>query len=150
MPALFDMKAEVNETIVRHRTQVRVRYADTDKMGVVYNGNYFTYFEVGRAELMRHFGSPYSGFEKAGYLLPLVESYAKYIKSSYYDDLLDIEAIMPLELKPLLRFDYRVWRGGELLAEGFTVHSFLNIETGRPVKPPKIFREAINNIKNRL
>jgi acyl-CoA thioester hydrolase len=133
--------------MIKHTTQVRVRYAETDKMGFVYNGNYLTYFEVGRVELMRHFNLSYADLENCGYYLPLVDSYVKYVKSAFYDDLLDIEATLDWDTKPILRFNYRIIRNGELVAEGYTTHCFLNKETMKPVKPPQIFIDAINKLK---
>ena len=62
---------------IRHGTTVRVRYADTDKMGIVYNGNYFMFFEIGRTELLRSLGLPYVELERAGYLLPVLEAHAE-------------------------------------------------------------------------
>jgi acyl-CoA thioester hydrolase len=114
-------------------------------MGIVYNGQYFTYFEVGRTELFRDRGFPYSRFENAGYQLPLVESKARYYSPAEYDDLLDIEARLDLELKAVIRFEYKITRGDDLICEGYTVHSFFNAATKKPVKPPKIFREVIES-----
>ncbi|MGE5479040.1 MAG: acyl-CoA thioesterase [Chloroflexota bacterium] len=122
---------------------IRVRYADTDKMGFVYNGNYLTYFEVGRTELMRHFGLIYSELEKAGYQLPLLESYAKYRQPAFYDDLLEIEAKLMLNGGATIKFEYRILRKEDVITSGFTVHSFINIENKKPVKPPKIFTEGV-------
>ncbi|MBM2814269.1 MAG: thioesterase family protein [Ignavibacteria bacterium] len=134
---------------IRHTTQIRVKYADTDKMGVVYNGNYFTYFEVGRTELMRHCGLPYIEFEKAGYILPLVETYAAFKIPAVYDDLLNIEARLLVEHKPLVRFDYIITRHKgsviEVISFGHTVHCFVNAKNMKPVKPPKMFFEAMTD-----
>lgn len=128
---------------INHSTPIRVRYAETDKMGVVYNGNYFTYFEVGRAEMMRHHGLIYAELEKQGYQLPLVESFASYKLPAKYDDLLHVHTHLTWEYKPLLKFEYKVMKDDILLAEGYTLHSFINVEFGRPVKPPKVFVDAI-------
>lgn len=130
---------------ITNTAQVRVRYADTDKMGVVYNGKYFEYFEVGRAELMRSKGMSYTEFETAGYLLPLVETGAKFINSAYYDDLLDIQAEMIFENRATLRFEYNIFRSNSTIAKGYTVHTFMKSETMTPVKPPKIFIEALES-----
>ena len=88
-----------------HTTNIRVRYADTDKMGIVYNAEYLVYFEVGRAELMRHYGLPYTKFEEDGYLLPLVESYVQYFSPAHYDDLLQVNAILKFEYKPIIKIE---------------------------------------------
>lgn len=131
---------------IENRAKIRVRYAETDKMGVVYNGNYFTYFEVARAELMRDKGFPYTLYEEAGYFLPLLESFASYKAPAYYDDLIEVEARLQFEGKPFLKFEYKVFRDDTLICEGHTLHSFMNAETRRPVKPPKVFLDAMNAI----
>jgi acyl-CoA thioester hydrolase len=131
-----------------HKHKIRVRYADTDKMGIVYNGNYFTFFEVGRTELMRSHGLSYKELEKEGYYLPLVESHAKYITPALYDDELDVEATLCFEKKATLKFDYNIYRGDTIISQGYTVHSFMNQETMRPVRPPKSFIDLLENIQN--
>jgi acyl-CoA thioester hydrolase len=135
---------------IRNRTQVRVRYADTDKMGVVYNGMYFTFFEVGRTELMRNFGLPYTEFENAGYILPLVETGARFLSSAFYDDLLEVEAILSLEIKPLVKFEYNILRNNTTIVTGFTVHSFVKADTRKPVKPPRMYVDALEAFRNNL
>jgi acyl-CoA thioester hydrolase len=128
---------------LKHRVPFRVRYADTDKMGFMYNGNYFAYFEVGRTELMRHYGINYRDLEAAGYSLPLRETFAKYIVPAYYDDLLEVEAILKYDGGALFRFDYNIFRNNSLLTQGFTSHVFMNSESKKAVKPPKVFLEAL-------
>ena len=126
-----------------HITKIRVRYADTDKMGIVYNAMYFVYFEVGRTEMMRQYALPYTEFEKAGYILPVIETYSKFKSPAFYDDILEIESTLKFEYKPFIRFDYNIFRGNTTIAIGYTVHSFLNAETQKPVKPPEIFVKAL-------
>jgi len=133
-----------NIKIIEHTTEIRIRYADTDKMGVVYNGNYFTFFEIGRTELMRSFGLPYVEVEAKGYLLPLIEAKARYISPAYYDDILSINAKLALERKPTLKFEYNILRGDTTIAKGHTEHVFLNSDTMKPVRPPAMFMEIIN------
>ncbi|MCU0427034.1 MAG: acyl-CoA thioesterase [Candidatus Kapabacteria bacterium] len=128
---------------VTHRSQVRVRYADTDKMKIVYNGNYLIYFEIGRTELLRGCGLPYVELEKAGYLLPVLEAYARYKAPAVYDDLLDIYATYTLERTPTIRIEYIIKRGEEELVSGYTSHAFVTAEGMKPVRPPKIFFDAI-------
>ncbi len=136
----------MNKICLKNTTQIRVRYAETDKMGFVYNGNYLTYFEVGRVELMRHFNLSYAELENYGYYLPLMETHLKYVKSAYYDDLLDIEASLEWQLEPIIKFQYRITRNGELICEGYTAHCFMSKETMKPVRPPIVFIDAINKI----
>ncbi len=132
---------------IKNRASVRIRYAETDKMGVVYNSNYFIFFEVGRVELMRSYGMQYSDLEKAGYYLPLVESYAKYINSAYYDDYLEIEVMLKWDFKPILKFEYSIYRNDELITTGFTTHCFMSTKTMKPVRPPKVFVDSIVKFK---
>lgn len=131
-------------SILSLETSIRVRYADTDKMGIVYNSVYLVYFEVGRTELMRAHNLPYTEFEKAGYHLPLIEAKVIYKKAAYYDDFLIVNARLDTEkITARLQFDYKIERNGELIAEGYTIHSFMNSTTKRAVKPPEIFLRAL-------
>jgi acyl-CoA thioester hydrolase len=131
--------------MIKHATQIRVRYADTDQMKVVYHGKYLEYFEVGRAALIRSLGLPYSELETRGILLPVIEAFAKYRKPARYDDLLSIEAIISDLPQATLKIDYQVFRNHEEepLAEGYTVHSFLNVVTGKPTRPPLYFMQIL-------
>jgi acyl-CoA thioester hydrolase len=117
------------------RSQVTVRYAETDMMGVVYHGSYLPWFEIGRTTLLKEMGLPYRKLEEEGYRLPVLEVQAKYVRPAVYDDTITI--ITTLRDKPLLRIklEYEVKRGDELLATGFTVHAFIDRE-GKPVRPP--------------
>ncbi len=128
-----------------HKTEIRVRYADTDQMHFVYNGKYFEYFEVGRTEMLRENGLPYDTIEKQNYQLPVIETGAKYISPAFYDDLLIIESIV--KSNPIFRIhiDYRVLRlnSNELLVVGFTEHVFINVITKKVVRPPKFFRDSM-------
>ncbi|OYV85437.1 MAG: hypothetical protein B7Z63_05495 [Ignavibacteriae bacterium 37-53-5] len=121
------------------RTGIRVRYAETDQMHGVYNGRYFEYFEVGRAELMRSLGMTYRQFEEAGFFLPLTEAYAKYMRQVQYDDMIEVVAMLKETPQARLRIDYEILRGSEKMTEGFTVHSFVDVSTGKPVRAPRLF-----------
>ena len=114
--------------MIKHRTEIRVRYADTDQMKVVYYGKYLEYFEVGRAALIRSLGLPYSELETRGILLPVVEAFVHYRSPSHYDDVLSIESIVSELPQATLKINYRVFRNHEVdpLAEGYTIHSFIN------------------------
>jgi len=127
------------------RSQVHVRYAETDMMGVVYHGNYLAWFEVGRTQLLKEQGIVYRDLEAQGYLLPVIEVGAKYLRPALYDD--EITVVTTLAERPLLRIrlDYEVKRGDELLVTGFTVHSFIN-RKGEPVRPPAVFAERMREL----
>ena len=121
--------------MIESRTQVTVRYAETDMMGVVYHGNFLPWFEVGRTNLLKELGLPYRRLEEEGFRLPVLEVSARYLRPAVYDDTVTI--VTRLLEKPLLRIrlEYEVKRGEELLATGHTVHAFIDRE-GRPVRPP--------------
>ena len=119
-------------------SRVRVRYAETDKMGVVYYANYLVWFEVSRTDWLRHAGWSYVEMEAEGFMLPVVEAHCAYRQSARYDDELDIRA-RGTRLSPVrVRFDYQVVRvtDGSVLVEGHTVHASLD-PTGRPRKLPE-------------
>ncbi len=124
-------------------TSIRVRYAETDQMHGVYNGRYFEYFEVGRAELMRSLGMTYRQFEESGFLLPLTEAYAKYMRQVHYDDVIEVVATLKDIPQARLRIDYEILRGTEKMTEGYTVHSFIDAVTGKPVRAPKEFLDLL-------
>jgi acyl-CoA thioester hydrolase len=119
-------------------TSLRVRYADTDKMGVVYYGTYPTYFEVGRAEYMREKGLTYREFEETGYILVVVGLEAKYHGSALYDDLLTVRTEIA-ELKSRgLTFHYEILRNGNLIVEGKTRHICVNDSRKAVLLPPRL------------
>ena len=128
--------------MLESRTQISIRYAETDMMGIVYHGNYLPWFEVGRTALLKECGLPYRELEAQGYLLPVIELGIKFHKPALYDD--TVTVITQLRERPLLRIrlDYEVRRGDELLVTGFTVHGFIN-KTGEPVRPPAAYTEKM-------
>lgn len=136
--------------MIKHLSQIRVRYAETDQMNVVYYSNYFVYFESGRTELLRSIGLAYTEFETMGYILPVIEAYAKYYKSAAYDDLINVITILK-ELPTArikLYYEIRDNKTNGLLAEGYTIHSFVKSETRKPTRAPEIFMKALETAFN--
>jgi acyl-CoA thioester hydrolase len=121
--------------VIESRTQVTVRYAETDMMGVVYHGNYLPWFEVGRTTLLKELGLAYRRLEEEGFRLPVLEVSARYLRPAVYDDTITIVTRLPERPLLRIRLEYEVRRGEELLATGHTVHAFIDRE-GRPVRPP--------------
>lgn len=119
-------------------TQVRVIFADTDKMGIVYHAKYLQFFEIGRNELLRDIGFPYKHLEERDICLPIIEAHLKYFRPAQYDDLLTLKSQVFQEAGKLLRFRIAcsVYCGDELLASGFTVHIVSNSQ-GRPSRPTR-------------
>jgi acyl-CoA thioester hydrolase len=128
-----------------HKIDIRVRYADTDQMGYVYNGKYFEYFEVGRTEMMREKGLPYSTIEKSGYQMPVREALLKFKNPAYYDELLEVETRVESlpELKIRIDHTIRCKERNVIIVEGYIVLIFIDMETKKPVRPPKFFMKAI-------
>lgn len=110
------------------KTRLRVRYAETDQMGIVYHSNYLIWFEVGRSELFRELNLPYTMFEKQGLGLAVVEANCRYRKPTHYDDELIIVTEIADMTSRKITFSYEVFREKTLLAEGKTVHVFINKE----------------------
>lgn len=134
--------------MLNNKTTIRVRYADTDKMQFVYNGKYLEYFEVGRTELLRSIGLPYREIENNGYQLPLIEANLKYHYAARYDDLLEINAEIKDPLAAKLKIDYSIYRDSnkDLIATGFTLHTFMNAETQKAARPPRFYTEKIKSL----
>ncbi|AZR72055.1 hypothetical protein BBF96_00790 [Anoxybacter fermentans] len=117
---------------MKGKIQFRVRYAETDAMGIVHHANYYIWFEMGRTELLRELGLEYRSMEKKGIFCPVIESRCYYKNSARYDDFLTLETEIKSVNKATWTFSYRVLRDDQLLAEGYTVHCFINRE-GKPV-----------------
>jgi len=136
--------------MIRHITQIRIRYADTDQMKFVYYSRYFEFFEQARTDLLRSIGLPYARIEEMGLLLPVIEAHATYRHPAHYDDL--IEVVTYFRERPIarVRLDYEVFREGETqpVAEGYTIHTFVNASTGRPTRAPAQFVEAVESHMN--
>ena len=116
-----------------HPLTLRVRYSETDQMGIAYNANYLVWFEVARTDYCRALGMPYVDWEKQGIFLPVVEAHCRYKKPARYDDALNVLCWVS-ELKPhSLVFSYRVLREDLLLAEGWTKHGICDAQ-GRLVR----------------
>lgn len=126
-----------------HTTTLRVRYADTDQMGIVYYATYLVYFEVGRTELLRACGIPYSELEAHGYILPVLEAQVRYYAPARYDDCLRIQTRYRPRYTARLHLEYDIRRDSEQIASGYTLHAFMEAHRWRPVRPPALFWDAL-------
>jgi acyl-CoA thioester hydrolase len=125
-------------------TQIRVRYAEADRMGYVYYGNYAMYFESARTEWLRNLGFSYREWEDSGILLPVRELQIRYHAPAYYDDLLTIRTI--IKEKPLVRitFHHEVYNEkGEKTCTGSVMLVFVDSETRKPTRAPEFFLNAL-------
>ena len=125
-------------------SRVRVRYAETDQMGVVYHANYLVWFEVGRTEWLRTTGWSYREMEQDGIALPVIEAQCEYLQPARYDDELEIRTRASVLTAVRIRFDYDVVRMPDdtLAASGHTVHAAVDTN-GRPCRLPARVREML-------
>ena len=132
-----------------HTIQVRVRYSETDQMGVVYHGNYLPYFEIGRVEWLRNKGISYKSMEEGGIALPIVSLTLNYKKPARYDDLLIVKTIFKSQVSVKLEFECEIRNEqGDLLTTGYFLLVFVDIKTGKPVPPPENINDLLREIEN--
>ena len=115
----------------------RIRYSETDQMGVVYHGNYAQYFEMGRVEWLRQLGTSYKEMEKNGIMLPVISLHVDFKKSACYDDLITVRTILKKTPSVRIEFDFEIRNeSGEILVTANTVLVFMDMEKKRPMKCP--------------
>lgn len=133
----------MNDARPTRTTRVRVRYAETDRMGVVYYANYLVWFEVGRTEWLRETGWSYREMEGEGIALPVIEAHCEYRQPARYDDDIEIRTRAALVTPIRIRFDYELVRGDQsIVASGYTVHAALDT-AGRPCRLPARVTERL-------
>lgn len=129
-------------------SQYRVAYADTDKMGFVYYGNYLTLFERARTELLRPSCITYKELEDSGVGMPVVEAHLNYHAPAHYDDILDLYAQVT-ELKGVrITIECQIKRNDTLLVDGYTTLAFMDFKTGRPVRISQELRDKLTQTMN--
>ena len=127
--------------------QVRVRYAETDQMGVVYHGNYAAFFEMGRTEWLRNQGVTYKELEEIGVMMPVVSLSLNYKKPAKYDDLLTVKSILKSQEGVKIEFNYEIFNEDQqLLTTGYSMLVFVDMKTGRPTLPPTFIKEKLDLI----
>ena len=126
-------------------TQVRVRYAETDQMNVVYHGNYAQYFEVARAESIRQLGFSYKDMEALGVIMPIVELHTKFLRPAHYDELLTIRTTLAeLPAEHRIEFQQEVYNEQQkLLTIGKVVLYFINAETREKTSMPEALYQIL-------
>jgi len=124
--------------------KTRVRYGETDRMGVSYYANYLVWFESARTEYFRALGLIYTEFEKQGILLPAAEAYCRYLQPSTYDDLITVRTIVSQIRQSSLRFEYQVFKEGNAkpIATGHTVHVFSD-RNFKPTRVPETLKSKV-------
>ena len=126
-------------------TDIRVRYQETDNMGVVYYANYFVWFEVARTEYLRSLGISYKDLENKGMFLMVATASCKYKSPAKYDDMVRIQTWIPKMKNSSLQFEHKLFVGDRLIATGESVHVFTNT-SGKPIRIPDDIRDLYNEI----
>jgi len=131
-----------------HQIEVRVRYSETDQMGVVYHGNYIPYFEIGRVEWLRNKGVSYKTMEENGIALPIVSMTLNYKKPARYDELLTVKTKFKSQTSVKIEFDCEIWNEkSELLTTAHFILVFVDVKTGRPIVPPDYINDLLKELK---
>lgn len=126
--------------------ELRVRYGETDQMGVVYHGNYAQYFEVGRVEWLRKFGMTYKELEAGGIMLPIISLNIKYKKPARYDDLIKVRTQLVKTPSATIEFNYEIVNEeNEILSTGNTSLVFIDINRNRPTRCPQYLLDKLQN-----
>jgi acyl-CoA thioester hydrolase len=131
--------------MLKHYTEVRVRYADTDQMKFAYNGKYFEYFEVGRTEMMREVGLPYKKIEASGFYMPVIETKIHFFSPAFYDEVLIIETRVENLPTVKVHIDHIVKSKERdvLICDGYVELAFIDANTNKPTRAPKVFIDAV-------
>jgi acyl-CoA thioester hydrolase len=127
----------------RHRTEIRVRYGETDKMGYVYYGNYMLYYEVGRVEAIRSLGLTYKSLEDQGIIMPVTHLTSKFIRPAFYDDLLTVVTTINHWPEKQIIFEVEIFKqDGNLINIGEVKLCFINTIDGKKINtPPTILKK---------
>ncbi|MBK0369983.1 acyl-CoA thioesterase [Flavobacterium agrisoli] len=131
-----------------HQVKVRVRYSETDQMGVVYHGNYVPYFEIGRVEWLKNQGVSYKDMELSGIGLPIVSMTINYKKSARYDELLTVHTNFKSQTSVKIEFDCAIYNeANELLTTASFLLVFVSLKSGRPIAPPDYILDIIKKLQ---
>ena len=124
-------------------TSIRVRYAETDQMGVVHHGNYAKYLEIARIEWLEQFNVSYKSMEDDGVMLPVYEMNFKYKRPAHFDEHLTVETTLEEKPDVRIKFNYKIYRGKELLTIAKTTLVFMDSKTKKPISCPDHILKAI-------
>ena len=128
-----------------NKTSIRVRYGETDQMGVVYHANYVNFFEIGRTEWLRSLGYTYKSLEDSGIFLPVIGIEIDYKKPAKYDDILTLESSLIEKPNIKIQFSHKIFnQEGVLLVTGISKLVFLDKKNNRPIRCPKFLLNLID------
>lgn len=127
-----------------NKIEFRVRYSETDQMGIVYHGNYAQYLEMGRIEWLRKLGISYKKMEEEGIMLPVISLCLNYKKSAFYDDIIQVTTKLKKLPSAKIEFEYIIENEkGEILTLGETTLAFIDMKSGRPMRCPKYLLDQL-------
>ena len=127
-------------------TKIRVRYGETDQMGIVYHGNYAQYLEIGRIEWLRSYGISYRKMEEQGVMLPVISLSINYKKSASYDDVIYVKTQLCKMPTATIEFDFEILNeAGEIITLAKVILAFINMKTMRPTRCPKDILDKLQN-----
>ena len=133
-----------NMNIMQDEIEIKVRYAETDQMGVVHHGNYALYLEIARIEWLRKLGISYKKMEEDGLGLPVVSLAINYKKPVFYDDIITVKTTLKKVPSAMVEFDFEIVnQTQQMVCTATVVLAFLNMKTRRPTRPPNYFLEAL-------
>lgn len=128
----------------QNKTRLRIRYAETDQMGVVYHGNYAQFFEIGRTEWLRSLNITYKKMEEKGIMLPVISLNCNFKKSAFYDDILTVTTKLKKDPTVKIEFDYEITnQHNELICIGNTILAFIDAKTKKPIRCPNYILEKL-------
>ena len=140
----FFRKLNEKKKMMKSSTKTRIRYSETDQMGVVYHGNYAQFFEMGRTEWLRSLGLSYKDMENSGLMLPVIAINFNFIKSALYDDVLTIHTFLKKEPLVKIEFTYEIKnQKNELICTGSSVLAFMQIKTMKPTRCPEYLLKGL-------
>jgi len=129
-----------------HETEIRVRYGETDQMGIVYHGNYAQYLEIGRIEWLRNLGISYKKMEERGIMLPVISLSINYKKSARYDDVIYVKTQLSKAPTATIEFDFEILNESrEILTYAKVKLAFINMKTNRPTRCPKYILDKLQD-----
>ena len=128
--------------MINSSTDIEVRYAETDMMGIVHHASYLPWLEIARGNLLKERGISYAKLEESGILLPVVEIKMNYRRPATYDDIVTINSIIKERPFAKIRVDYELQKEDQIIADGYSIHAFMN-QSGQPIKAPRFIKETL-------
>ena len=128
--------------MITSSTDIEVRYAETDMMGIAHHASYLPWLEIARGNLLKERGISYAKLEESGIMLPVVEIKMNYRRPATYDDIVTINSVIKERPFAKIRVDYELQKEDQIIADGYSVHAFIN-QSGQPIKAPRIIKETL-------